>query len=84
MPEIKKKVQNGGVSGSIDLGGRETLLQRKVDNDRWTTIETSCLFLLRNKIIFSYKYEASIFDFYFQRKGFEELKVVNFSIVSWG
>ena len=33
--------------------------------DRWTTIETSYLFLLRNKIIFSNKYEASIFDFYY-------------------
>ena len=33
--------------------------------DRWTTIETSCLFLLRHKIIFSNKYKASIFDFYY-------------------
>ena len=55
------------------------MMKKKINEQKM-----SCLFLLRNKIIFSYKYEASIFDFYFQRKGFEELKVVNFSIVSWG
>ena len=40
-------------------------LNTKNDEKKINEQKMSCLFLLRNKIIFSYKYEASIFDFYY-------------------